>query len=148
MSINVRRLHVTDLSFLSHVAPDVFDDPIVPASAKKFLSDANSVLVAALDGAKDELVVGFASAIKYLHPDKSAPEMLILEVGVDDGYQRRGIGKKIMAVMLAEARQAGCRLAWVPTEPDNVAARALYKAAGGKPPETCIHIDFELSGDK
>ncbi len=147
MSIVIRRLVAADQSLLSNVAPGVFDDPIIPASAEKFLADPNSVLVAALDGKKDSLVVGFASAMIYLHPDKSAPEMLILEVGVDDTYRKRGIGKGIMKAVLAEGQAAGCKLAWLATEPDNAAALALYKSVGGKPPETCIHIDFDLTAD-
>ncbi len=146
MTVVVRRLSPADVSLLTHVAPNVFDDPIVPASAETFLSDPNAVLVVALDPSKDDLVIGFASATLYLHPDKTSPEMLILEAGVDDGYQRRGVGKAVMEKMLAEGGLAGCKIAWLATEPDNVAALALYKAAGGKPPETCIHIDFDLSG--
>ncbi len=147
MSITVRRLGAADQSLLSNVAPDVFDDPIVPASAKKFLGDPNCMLVAALDESRDNLVVGFASAMTYLHPDKAAPEMVILEVGVDDAYQKRGVGKEIMKVLLAEARDVGCKLAWLATEAENAAALALYKSAGGKPPEACIHVDFDLKGD-
>jgi ribosomal protein S18 acetylase RimI-like enzyme len=145
MTFNVRRLSPVDVAMLDHVAPNVFDDPIVPASAEKFLSDPNAVLIVAFDPSKDNLVIGFASAVTYLHPDKSAPEMLILEVGVDDAYQRKGIGKAVMKTMLSEAKKSGCKIAWLATEPDNIAALALYKAVGGRPPEKCIHIDFDLS---
>ena len=144
MNCAVRVLSAADAAMLDHVAPDVFDDPVVPASAKKFLEDPNAFLVVALDASKDNLVIGFASAHKYLHPDKTAPEMIILEVSVADAYQRRGVGKKIMKVLLNEAKKAGCKLAWLATEADNAAALALYEAAGGKPPETCIHIDFDV----
>lgn len=144
MSISVRVLSADDADLLDHVAANVFDDPIVLASAKKFLEDPNAFLVAALDREHENLVVGFASAMIYLHPDKMGPEMVILEVGVDTAYQRKGVGKEIMSVMLTEAKKAGCKVAWLATEADNAAALALYNAAGGKPPETCIHIDFEL----
>lgn len=144
MRIVTRALASADAAVLSHVAADVFDDPINEASAGKFLADPNAFLVVALDEGQRNLVVGFASGVKYLHPDKGKPEMAILEVGVAPPYQRKGVGKQIMEGMLAEAKRAGCKAAWLATEPENVAALALYKSAGGKPPETCIHIDFDL----
>ena len=144
MTITARRLASADLAVLSSVGKDVFDDPLNEASAQKFLEDPNSFLVVAQDDEKDDLIIGFASAVTYLHPDKEKPEMVILEVGVSPSYQKQGIGKQIMETMLAEAKRAGCKVAWLATEPENVAALSLYKAAGGKPPETCIHIDFEL----
>ena len=147
MAIITRRLVPGDHGLLSNVAPDVFDDPINMASTEAFLAAPNSVLVTALDDEKDNLVVGFASALIYLHPDKAAPEMAILELGVDDAYTRRGIGKAIMDVMLAAAKDVNCSVAWVTTQADNAAALALYKSAGGDAPDPCVLIDIDLAGE-
>ncbi|MBT8472338.1 MAG: GNAT family N-acetyltransferase [Marinicaulis sp.] len=144
MTIAVRSLTVSDFYVLKNVADGVFDDPLVPSSAKSFLKNQDNYLVVAVDEDNADRVVGFASAVKYLHPDKEKPEMVVLEIGVAPPYRQQGAGKKIMNAMLAEAKKSGCKVAWLATEPDNVAALALYKAAGGKPPETCIHIDFDL----
>jgi ribosomal protein S18 acetylase RimI-like enzyme len=124
----IKRLGPTDLDILGHVAADVFDDPIVISSAREFLNDPRHRLVVALDG---DLVVGFVSAVIYLHPDKSAPELWINEIGVAPTHQQQGIGKTLLRSILEDARQSGCTEAWVLTERDNMAAMAMYKSAGG-----------------
>ena len=144
MTIVARTLTASDAAILNDVADGVFDDPLVPSSAKAFLENPDNILVVAVYKSENDRVVGFASAVKYQHPDKEKPEALVLEVGVAPPFRRQGVGKKIMIAMLAEAKKAGCKRAWLATESENAGAVALYKAAGGKPPETCIHIDFNL----
>ncbi|MEM8770512.1 MAG: GNAT family N-acetyltransferase [Pseudomonadota bacterium] len=146
-TIAVRLVSAGDIAVLYHIAPEVFDDPIIPSSAEAFLKDPNAFLVVAVDTAKGDLVIGFASAMAHIHPDKERPELWINEVGVAPAYHRRGVGKAILKTLFEEARKAGCALAWVATDDDNKAALALYNAAGGKPPERQIHIDFDLIKD-
>lgn len=126
--IEINLLGVTDDDILESVAEDVFDDPIVVASAREFLSDPRHRLVVALD---DELVVGFVSAVIYLHPDKPAPELWINEIGVAPTHQRQGIGRRLLQAILEEAKRAGCTEAWVLTDRVNTAAMAMYRSAGG-----------------
>ena len=114
---------------LERVAEDVFDDPIVEAAAREFLTDPRHRLVVALD---KDLVVGFVSAVIYVHPDKPAPELWINEIGVAPEYHRQGIGKALMQAILEEAKRARCREAWVLTDRDNIAAMKMYTAAGGE----------------
>lgn len=144
MQIIARLLTAADLSVLSNVTEDVFDDPINEASAKAFLEDANQFLVVAMDEGKGNLVVGFASALRTLHPDKAVPELFINEVGVAPPYQRKGVATAIMETLFAEANKAGCDIGWLAVDDDNETALAFYKAIGGKPPERQIHIDFDL----
>ena len=125
-------LNLAAINLLSHVAPDVVDNPINPESARFFLSDLL------------HYIVGFVSASKQFHPDWAQPELFISEVGVAPPYQKRGIGKILMQMMLDKAKEMNCKCAWVATDADNVAARALYKSVGGKLPEDQIHIDFEM----
>jgi aminoglycoside 6'-N-acetyltransferase I len=126
--IAIRHLGPTDAPLLNHVAEDVFDDPIIYSSAREFLADPRHRLVVALD---DNLVVGFVSAVVYVHPDKSAPELWINEIGVAPSHQRQGIGKALLQAILEEARHSGCAEAWVLTEHENTAAMAMYKSSGG-----------------
>jgi aminoglycoside 6'-N-acetyltransferase I len=77
-----------------------------------------------------EQVVGIATGVHYMHPDKT-PELWVNEVGVAPSQQGRGIGKALMAALLEHAKTLGCKEAWVLTEEDNQAARRLYARAGG-----------------
>jgi ribosomal protein S18 acetylase RimI-like enzyme len=140
--LEVRLLQPNDQDILSQVAEGVFDDPIVPSSAREFLNDPRHRLVAAIE---DGTIVGFVSSVVYIHPDKPAPELWINEVGVAPTHQNQGIGKRLMKKTLEVAREAGCTEAWVLTERDNNAAMALYKSVGGieeKPDATMF--TFEL----
>ena len=126
--VEIKLLASTDSHYLNNVADDVFDDPIVESVAREFLNDPRHRLVVALD---NNIVVGFVSAVIYVHPDKPAPELWINEIGVAPTHQRHGIGKRLLQAMLEDARQAGCTEAWVLTERTNEAAMAMYKSAGG-----------------
>jgi ribosomal protein S18 acetylase RimI-like enzyme len=126
--LEIKLLTSADSHYLDSIADDVFDDPIVEASAREFLNDPRHRLVVALD---HNVVVGFVSAVIYLHPDKPTPELWINEVGVTPTHQRQGIGKRLLRATLENARQSGCTEAWVLTERENKAAMTLYKSAGG-----------------
>ena len=71
-------------------------------------------------------IVGFVSAVHYVHPDKPQPELWINEVGVADGYRGQGIGGALMRATLDVGRRLGCAEAWVLTERSNEAAMRLY----------------------
>jgi GNAT superfamily N-acetyltransferase len=125
--IEVRVLGTEDGEVLTRVAPDVFDLPIQPNLVAEFLADPRHHLGVACDAGR---VVGFASAVCYIHPDKPA-ELWVNEVGVSPAYQRRGLGKRLLFALFEAGRAAGCRSAWVLTDTSNRAAQALYSAAGG-----------------
>lgn len=139
----IRLLTVNDAELLTHVAADVFDDPVIPTVAAEFLADPrHHIAVAIADG----IIVGFASAVCYVHPDKPAPEFWINEVGVASTHQGRGIAKQIMACLFDKARQLGCAEAWVLTEQDNTAAKRLYQSAGGiEAANNVVMFEFRLS---
>ena len=69
-SITVRLLGPTDAAILERVAADVFDKPVDGALAREFLDDPRHHLAVAIDA--DGVVVGMASAVHYIHPDKAA----------------------------------------------------------------------------
>jgi GNAT superfamily N-acetyltransferase len=129
MAIQIHILASGDLALLQGVAEEVFDDAIVPAQAEAFLADDRHHLVVACDGGQ---IVGFVSAVDYLHPDKPAPELWINEVGVAPNYQGQGIGKQLIAATLELGRSLGCSGAWVLTDRGNLPAMALYQGSGGQ----------------
>lgn len=145
MSIEVKVLAVGDGDSLHRVAAEVFDDPIDRARATEFLRDPRHKLVAALDG---DSIIGFVSAVVYVHPDKPSPELWINEVGVAPTHHQRGIGRRMLDAMLEVGRQCGCREAWVLTERSNPAAMRLYASSGGEESaEDAVMFTFHLDSE-
>lgn len=142
MTLDIRRLTAANATLLDSLAPDVFDNPVDPASLQVFLADPRHVLMVALDGGA---VVGMATAFEYFHPDKPS-QMFINEVGVTPSHQRRGVGRKLVEVLLAEARMRGCSAAWVATDEDNAPAQALYASVrGSAEPHRALLYEWELT---
>ena len=75
-----------DADVLRNAAPGVFDDSLIPSATEEFLADERHHLAVAIDG---DVVIGFASAVHYVHPDKPNPEMWINEVGVASKRESR-----------------------------------------------------------
>ena len=126
--ITVKVLSIPDLPLLMIVADDVFDNPVDENFAREFLADPRHHIVVALS---EGVVIGFASAVHYIHPDKPT-ELWINEVGVAPAHQNKGIGKAIMKELLQLGRQLGCANAWVLTDRSNEAANKLYQSTGGQ----------------
>jgi ribosomal protein S18 acetylase RimI-like enzyme len=142
MAIEIKILNYSDVDILKNVDPDVFDDPIDIPRAIEFLGDSRHHLGVAIDG---DLVVGFVSAVHYVHPDKRFPELWINEIGVAENYQRQGIGKQLMNAIFAVGRKLNCESAWVLTDADNTAAMSLYATLGSpEPPTDHVMFSFDL----
>ncbi|HEX5634532.1 MAG TPA: GNAT family N-acetyltransferase [Gemmatimonadales bacterium] len=141
--ITYRILGPGDAALLADVAVDVFDDVPVRRWTAEFLMDARHHLAVAL---QDGTIVGMASAVHYVHPDKP-PELWINEVGVSPANQGAGIGRRLLETLFARARELGCVQAWVLTEPDNFAALRLYRAAGGTEAPPLVMYEFPLGSD-
>src|SRR6516162_1145374 len=105
MGIKIKVLGPQDAGILSDVAPDVFDDPIDVERAAEFLSDPRHHLVVAVE---DGRVVGFVSAVHYLHPNKPRPELWINEVSVAATHRGRGLGTALLRSLFAVALSLGC----------------------------------------
>ena len=143
--LQIRILERGDEGVLDSVAPDVFDDPIDARAAREFLGDARHRLAVALDAG---VVVGFVSAVIYVHPDKPSPELWINEVGVAPSHQGQGIGRRLLEATLADGRAAGCHVAWVLTDETNQAAKRLYQSGGGEPSDGHVMFTFRLDRDR
>ena len=126
--LTIKVLSSADLSLLMNVADDVFDNPVDESYAREFLADPRHHIVVALS---EGVVIGFASAVHYIHPDKPT-ELWINEVGVAPAHQNKGIGKAIMKELLQLGRQLGCANAWVLTDRSNEAANRLYQSTDGQ----------------
>jgi aminoglycoside 6'-N-acetyltransferase I len=140
----IRELGAEDGRVLAAVAAEVFDHEVAPARVREFLADPRHHIVVALD---EGLVVGFASGVHYIHPDKP-PELWINEVAVAPTHHRRGIGREVVEGLLDVGRALGCVEAWVLTENDNQAAIGLYEAVGGvRAAPDPVMFSIRLKGD-
>jgi len=126
MQIEIRQVSAGDEGIFKRVAEDVFDAPIDPDRLAAFLADPSHMMIVALAGGE---IVGQVAAVAHKHPDKPT-ELYVDEVAVTPALRRRGIARRMLAGMLALGKDLGCTEAWVGTETDNAAARALYASLG------------------
>lgn len=137
--ITLKLAALPDLPALEIAGDTVFDYPVKLDRAREFLTDPRHHLVLAYH---DGIVVGMASGVDYVHPDKD-PELFINEVGVAEAYQGQGIGRALVALLCDHGKTLGCRTAWMATAASNSAARKAYAAAGGaEDPEPVVVVTF------
>ena len=140
--VEVRLLGPADETLLGSVAPDVFDEAPDPRFIHEFLNDPRHHIVVAID---DGLIVGFASGVHYLHPDKPS-ELFVNEVGVAPSHHRRGLGRAVTEALLAHGRSIGCGVAWVLTDRANHPAVGLYSSLGGEQDaDEIVLFSFDLT---
>ena len=140
-TIEVRILTQVDAALLESVAPDVFDEPIDANWSAEFLADPRHHLAVAIE---EGLIVGMASAVHYIHPDKP-PDLWINEVGVAETHRRRGLARRLLEALFERGRGLGCSEAWVLADQSNTVAHRLYASAGGRAsPEPAIMFEFPL----
>lgn len=142
MNIEIRRLTPGDIDEVM-AAGHLFDDlPRRDWTAAFLAREGHHLLLATVD---DE-PAGFVTGIENLHPDKGV-EMLLYELGVDDAFRRRGIGRSLVIALSDLAVERGCSEMWVPIELDNDAAIATYLSAGADPPEPAATMSWDFEGE-
>lgn len=143
--VAVRMLTAADARVLDSIDEGVFDNAPRPDLVAAFFDDPSNLLAVALAG---DLVVGMASGIAYVHPDKPR-QLFVNEVGVSARWRRRGIARRLVTLLLDRARELGCTEAWVATEVDNAAARRLYDAlAAAEEPERAAVYTWTLTDSR
>jgi aminoglycoside 6'-N-acetyltransferase I len=136
MSVDIVRLTPANAALLDRVAAEVFDEPVDAARLAAYLAEpGHMMLVAVADGE----VVAQCAAVIHRHPDK-VTELYIDEVGVSPAFQRQGIAGRMLDEMFALGRSLGCGEAWVGTERNNTAARALYQSR--RPAQTDVFVMY------
>ncbi|MFZ1687160.1 MAG: GNAT family N-acetyltransferase [Flavobacteriales bacterium] len=140
MVITIQLLGTANRALLHNVAADVFDFSVDPHGTDEFIRDPRHHMMVAVD---EGVVVGMASAVDDVHPDK-APQFWIIEVGVASTHRSRGIGKQLLDALLAHGRAIGCTEAWVGTGTSNTHARRLHASAGGVADTDFVLFEFPL----
>lgn len=124
MTYEIRRVGPGDTALFDKIAPEVFDEPVLPDRLAAYLAEPSHHLIVAV---ADGQIVGQCEAIVIRHPDK-LPQLYVDEIGTALGYRRRGMARAMLGAMMGWGRELGCADAWVGTEPDNGPARALYSS--------------------
>jgi GNAT superfamily N-acetyltransferase len=136
--LTIRRLTEVDAALAEQLNAE-FDEGMVwdEAEGRRFLAGRDNLFLAAF---WDERVCGFATAHRLQRVDRRRAEVLLYEIGVNEAFQRRGIGTALVAAVKHWAREVGANEVWVLTERENTAAMALYAATGGEvdPPGTTM----------
>lgn len=147
MGVQIRVLGPDDDHVLTNVAPEVFDGPIDPDLTREFLRDPRHHIAVSI---QNGVVIGFASAVHYVHPDKP-PQLWINEVAVAPPHRRRGLGRTMLTRLFDVGRMHKCTVAWVLTDRMNTAAMALYASLGGRegaddegPSDATLGYSFDL----
>ena len=121
-------------------AGTLFDHPPVPGWTARFLaSPGHHLCLAYVDGEP----AGFVTGVEMCHPDKGT-EMLLYELGVDERYRGRGVGRSLVEALAARARERGCYGMWTLTEVDNEPARRTYLSADGTDRGPQLMLDWDL----
>ncbi|QJB68386.1 GNAT family N-acetyltransferase [Parasphingorhabdus halotolerans] len=116
-------IDTSNRSLLDDVAEGVFDKSIQTEFVDVYLANAmNWLAVAVVDG----LIVGQCMSVVLQTPDKGT-EIFLNEIGTGDVWRRKGIADSLIAALFDRADEAGIDEIWLGTEPDNLAARGLYK---------------------
>ncbi|WP_369236510.1 N-acetyltransferase family protein [Streptomyces sp. R21] len=135
--MEIRRATTADeLSAAEHL----FDNPVRPEWAERFLSTAGHHLFLAYE---HDAPIGFVSGVETVHPDKGT-EMFLYELGVAEPYRRRGTGRALIDTLAALAREHGCYGMWVGVDTGNDVALATYRSAGGKDDGTCTVVTWDF----
>ena len=120
--MEIVRVTAANMSLLDKVNDDVFDAEIDKGRLAAFVARQGHALFVAVGEGE---VIGQIACIVHLRPDLPN-EMYIDNLGVAEEWRRKGIARRLLDEVVELARAEGCVTVWVATEPDNVAANALY----------------------
>jgi ribosomal protein S18 acetylase RimI-like enzyme len=121
-------------------AGSLFDDQPGPMWTRRFLTEpGHHLCIAYVEGQP----AGFVSGVELTHPDKGI-EMFLYELGVDDGFRGRGLGRALVAALADLARDRGCYGMWALTDTDNTPALKTYRSAGASDGGVHVMLDWQF----
>ena len=139
MIVDIVRMGPAEAGLLDRVAEDVFDEAIELERLTAYLAQPGHLMVLAVSGGQ---VIGQARGMVHRHPDLPT-ELYIDNLGTTPSRLREGVATRMLDELVGWGRELGCEEAWVATEGDNVAARALYQARGSEA-ETFVMYFYEF----
>ncbi|MBB6428255.1 GNAT family N-acetyltransferase [Algisphaera agarilytica] len=91
------------------------------------------VFLAYADDSHDAAPLGVAVCFEGLSTFRAQPKLNLHDLAVSPEARGRGVGRALMAAVLAEARQRGCCYATLEVHADNAVAKGLYASSGFEP---------------
>ena len=137
--VQIARMGPTDAAEVLQ-AGHLFDEAPHEDWTHRFLSERSHHLLLA---SVDNVPAGFVTGVEIAHPDKGV-EMMLYELGVDEEFRRRGIGRELVMALLAVAEGLGCRGMWVPIDADDAVAEATYRSAGAVTKDAAAILGWEI----
>jgi ribosomal-protein-alanine N-acetyltransferase len=114
--------------------------PMGPADVDRVLAVEQTLYTHpwTLGNFRDSLQAGYSCWVLEYGPELvgygvvmiGVQEAHLLNLSVRRGWQRRGLGRRLLEHFLEVAREAGARRMFLEVRPSNAAARALYAARG------------------
>ena len=115
-----------------------------PGDPQALLADPRTLMLVAFDADRP---VGFVLAHELPRRHDHPAQLFVYEVDVAGSHRRRGIGTVLLRRLARLARERGIPAGFVLTEPDNGAANALYRGAGGATSQVTVQWDFTYTDD-
>jgi aminoglycoside 3-N-acetyltransferase I len=114
-------------------------EPLSQTYVERLLNDGTFWALAAFDG--DRPIGGLtAHAIPMTRSEST--ELFIYDVAVRSEYQRRGVGRHLIATLRRQAAEAGIAVLFVPADNEDEHALDFYRAIGGEPTPVTF-FDFQ-----
>jgi len=108
----------------------LFEDNPELSAVREYLADERNLFLVAYEGSE---AVGFLRGTRLDQLHTRRKQMMLNEVGVDEKYRRRSIGRALLTALLKDCRELGFEEVFVYVDPTNVPAVRLFLATGGLP---------------
>jgi ribosomal protein S18 acetylase RimI-like enzyme len=140
--LTVRRVTTVDEALAAKLDA-MFDEGVSwdAEQGQRFLAHPDTLLLVARWDGK---ACGFLSAYRLQRFDRRGAEVLLYEIGVEEPFQQRGIGRALVEEAKRWAADVGADELWVLTEDDNAPARALYSATRGREETGLTMFTYDL----
>jgi aminoglycoside 6'-N-acetyltransferase I len=128
MDVEIFAIGPEQIPRLAVVDDEVFDARLDPERLRTFVADPTHRMICAF---ADGVCIGQARGVITRQPD--GPSSLYIDnLGVAPSHRRLGLASRLLDELVAWGRANDCASAWVATEMDNEAARALYAGRGAE----------------
>ncbi|WP_105614642.1 GNAT family N-acetyltransferase [Vallitalea okinawensis] len=134
--MHIRELTLYDIDKVQLMIKDLGKDEASYDKIKRFLSEDEHHLIAALDQGK---IIGFALAYELPRIDGKGNMLYVHEIDVAEEYRRQGIGKSLMDELnKLRINKNMCKM-FLLVDPDNSPAIGLYETCNGLKSESLLY---------